>query len=96
MFGRDATWTKLASLLGQGARIRSTRLTEHFDFEAFNLAQSGQSVLLFALDKQGRLRVYSSNDKFNAEPGWTLITLCTSEVEVPVPDDVDEEGAEPA
>lgn len=44
------TWSKLASLAGQGAAPKSTPLTEEYDFEAFNADQGRQGINLFALD----------------------------------------------
>ena len=75
LFGRDVTWSKLASLLGQGAETRSTPLTDEYDFEAFNANQNGQSVNLFALDDKERLRVFSQEHELEPVPGWTVVSL---------------------
>lgn len=75
LFSRDATWTKLASLLGQGAKIRSTTLSEEFDFEAYNLAQNRSTVLLFAINDKGRLKVFSTREELAPEAGWKIIAI---------------------
>lgn len=79
LFGRDVTWAKLASLAGQGARPKSTPLTEEYDFEAYNADQAEKSVKLFALDEKGRLRVFSPDHDLKPAPGWTVVSLATND-----------------
>ncbi len=81
LFNRDATWTKLASLIGQGARVKSTKLTEEFDFEAYKLTQDGQSIIMFALNDEGKLKVFSDFKEQQPGPGWTIIALGNEETE---------------
>ncbi|HET6564519.1 MAG TPA: sodium:proton antiporter [Xanthomonadales bacterium] len=75
LFSNDATWTKLASMLGQGAKIRTTQLTDEFDFEAYRIAQSKGSVIMFAINDKGRLKVFSSREQLLPESGWKVIAL---------------------
>ena len=75
LFGKEASWAKLASLIGQGATVRSTTLSEEFDFEAYCATQDKQAIKLFALDDRGNLRVFSSKNELEPGPGWTLISL---------------------
>jgi hypothetical protein len=75
LFGDDVSWTKLASMAAQGATIRSTRITEEFDFEAFNASQNDNSINLFALDASDRLRVFGSTPGFTPEDGWKIVSL---------------------
>ena len=75
LFGRDVSWTRLASLMGKGAVTRSTPLTEEYDFEAYNADQGRQSVNLFALDEKGRLQVFCPDCEFEPGPGWTIVSL---------------------
>lgn len=79
LFSKDSTWAKLASLLGQGARIRSTRLSESFDFEAYRISQSKSSVIMFAINDKGRLKVFSSREEIIPGAGWTVIALSLDE-----------------
>lgn len=75
LFGEDVSWSKLASMVAQGAVVRSTRITEEFDFEAFNASQENGAVNLFALNDSGRLRVFGGEPPFTPEPGWTVVSL---------------------
>ena len=76
LFGSDTSWSKLATMISQGAVIRSTKLTEEFDFEDFNAEQKNNIVVLFALNPDGRLRVVGGDRlSFAPEPGWTIVSL---------------------
>lgn len=75
LFARDATWSKLASLMGQGAIVKSTPLTEEYDYEAFCADQDKSAVNLFALDPNGRLEVWSTDREPVPEAGWTVVSL---------------------
>lgn len=75
LFGQDVTWARLASLIRRGARPRSTPLTEEYDFKAYNADRKERSVKLFALDDEGRLRVFSDERELMPEPGWTVVSL---------------------
>lgn len=75
LFGKEFSWLKLASLIGQGAKVCSTKRSDSYDFEAFRASQNRQDVMLFALDGGGRLKVFSSHQEMAPEAGWTVISL---------------------
>ncbi len=75
LFSKDASWAKLASLVSNGGEIRSTSLTENFDFEAYQAEWGKQATHLFALDENGKLRVFTDRQTFQPEAGWTIISL---------------------
>ena len=75
LFAKDATWSKLASLISKGAVTKSTPLTEEYDYEAFCADQDKNAVNLFALDANGRLKVYSADGELVPEPGWIVASL---------------------
>ncbi len=79
LFEEDISWSRLASLLGQGAVVKSTGLTEEYNFETFNASQGKQAVNLFALDDKGRLKVFSTQTEFAPGPGWTVVSLAMEE-----------------
>jgi hypothetical protein len=79
LFGRDVTWHKLASLAGQGARPKSTPLTEEYDFEAYKADQGDHAVMLFALDEKQRLRLVGRDREPKPGPGWTVVSLAASD-----------------
>ncbi len=76
LFGSEVSWARLASMISDGSVIRSTKLTEEFDFEDYNAEQKDNVVVLFALNPEGRLRVQGGDRQFFApEPGWTVVSL---------------------
>lgn len=75
LFGEDITFSKLASLIGQGGTIRQTRLTENFDFADYQKEYGRRAILLFALTAKNKLRCFAKGEKITPEPGWTIIAL---------------------
>ncbi|RMH40060.1 MAG: sodium:proton antiporter [Gammaproteobacteria bacterium] len=75
LFGPDMSWQKIASLLGQGAEIKWTRLTEEFTIEDYRRQWGKNAYLLFAFTPEGRLRVYRGPDSLPLGPGWTVGAL---------------------
>ncbi len=75
LFGEDVTYSKLASLMSKGADIRSTLLTEEFDFEAYREKYGSRSIPLFALSPKGKLECFVAGDKLTPQSGWTIIAL---------------------
>lgn len=62
LFGNDATYTKLASMLSKKARIKITNITDTYSFEQYK-ADNKQFVPLYTIDKEGKLHVIT--DKFD-------------------------------
>jgi NhaP-type Na+/H+ or K+/H+ antiporter len=75
LFSDNATWAKLASLVGQGAEIRSTTLSESFNYDAYVAADERKLVELFAVDENGKLMVFTTQTEINPREGWTLISM---------------------
>lgn len=68
------TFTKFSSLLSQGAKLRSTTLTDSFDFAA--LTEENDAIHpLFALDKKNRLHIFSPEKPISPNSGWQVISL---------------------
>lgn len=75
LFGKDITYTKLASLLAQGSEVRGTPLTGNFDFRAYREAYGRNAIPLFAIDPRERLHVFVADGKLEPAEGWTVISL---------------------
>lgn len=75
LFPSGTTWSKLSSLLSKGAEIRSTVLTEEFDFEAYKTTWGDNAIPLMAVDGQGKLQVRVADEQWSPEAGWTLLAL---------------------
>ena len=75
LFGDDMIHARFAELLDAGWRIKSTRLSETFDWPKFIEEHGSESVLLFGVEERGSLRVVSSKRDIEPKPGWTVIVL---------------------
>ena len=71
----DLTFGKLSQWLKQGARIRSTQITEEYSFADFIEQNATRVIPLIAIDKKRHIHVFT--DKVTAEPkaGWLVISV---------------------
>ena len=83
LFGDKVTLTQLASQLGQGAEIRTTLLSDSYDYDAYVEHYHNRALPLFAIDDRQRLHVFVAGETQTPEPGWQIIAL--------IPDDLLEE-----
>ncbi len=74
LFGFDATYAKLASLLSRGGEIRATQLSEQFGWEEYRRTHA-EPTLLFAVDPGGRLLVNQAASPLALQAGWTALSL---------------------
>lgn len=75
LFGEHMTHGRFAELMQAGWHIKSTRLTETFDWPHFVEQYGSDAVLLFGIEERGTLRVVSSKREIDPRPGWLVIVL---------------------
>lgn len=75
LFGEEVIYPKLASLVSQGAEIRRTRLSEEFDWAAYEAENGGRVIPLFAVTPEGRLRMFLAEEAVEPGPGWSVLAL---------------------
>ncbi|UCZ87286.1 cation:proton antiporter [Pseudomonas sp. L5B5] len=76
LLGSEAlSYTKLASLLGQGAELYSTHLTDAFGWDDYQALHKERATLLFARDTAGWVHVLTPQSSLKPAPGWTLLAL---------------------
>jgi CPA1 family monovalent cation:H+ antiporter len=75
LFGAEVDYAALAGLVGKGAELRRTRLTESFSFDDYRAEYGDAVVPLFALNPEGRLRLFVERDGPAPEAGWTVFGL---------------------
>lgn len=81
LFAKDATFAKLSSLMGQGAEVRCTRLSEDFDFEAYQNKYGKKAIKFFAIDARDRLHIFTTDSEIEPKMDWRIISLITPEQE---------------
>ncbi|MDH4332260.1 MAG: cation:proton antiporter [Desulfobulbaceae bacterium] len=78
LFGPEVTFSSLAkALTHDGWEMRSTTLSQAFDFIAYQQLYEQRSVPLFAVTPKGQIEVFSVEERLNPQPGWTIIGLVT-------------------
>ncbi|MDY6980031.1 MAG: sodium:proton antiporter [Pseudomonadota bacterium] len=75
LFGEDVTFSKLSSLLSQGAEIHDTRLGDDFSFEDFKNKYGKRATPLFAIDPRGRIQVFVVDGKLAPDTDWVVLSL---------------------
>lgn len=71
------TFSKLSSLISQGARFKATTLTEDFGFSQWQQEAGKGRIAVLALTPERRVRVFSPAQPFEPAADWTLIYLET-------------------
>ncbi|MCK5667826.1 MAG: sodium:proton antiporter, partial [Gammaproteobacteria bacterium] len=75
LFNKDITYGQIASLLRQGAEIKSTQLSDEYDYDAYIRSRTEQLIPLFAIDQRDRLHIITAEQEIAPEPGWSIISL---------------------
>ena len=75
LFGENITHGTVASWLRNGAEIRTTQLSEEFDFDAYKHKYSGNIIPLYSVDNKNRLQFIVVDGTVKPEPGWSLTSL---------------------
>jgi hypothetical protein len=66
--------------LGQGGEIRTTHLSENYDYEAYQAHYHNRAIPLFAVDNHRRLHVVVADEEPEVEAGWQLVGLIPAEL----------------
>lgn len=75
LFTKEITYGQIASLLRQGAEIKSTQLSDEYDYEAYISNRTEQLIPLFAIDLRERLHIITAKQEILPESGWSVISL---------------------
>ncbi|MFQ5735294.1 MAG: cation:proton antiporter [Thermodesulfobacteriota bacterium] len=80
LFGKDVNFSYLTHKFYAGAIVKKTRLTEKFDFDAFQ-QRYGSVVPLFLISEEGKLSVFTIDKQLEPRPGDTILSLVDPEME---------------
>ncbi|MDH3329829.1 MAG: cation:proton antiporter [Desulfobulbaceae bacterium] len=75
LFGRDITYSSLASALSEGGEVRTTKLTSEFGYDEFAQKYDSQATPLFAIDPRKRFHIVTEKKRIHPEAGWSIIYL---------------------
>jgi CPA1 family monovalent cation:H+ antiporter len=74
LFGGKHTIDELVTRLASGQAPRKTEITDEFSIDDYN-ARNPDSLVLFAIDANGRLRMPVDDESFAPRAGWTITAL---------------------
>ncbi len=75
LFGKEAHSGRLHELLDAGHVVKSTHLTEEFDYTAFRRLYGPDAIPLFVIAETGRLHVRTADQTSEPKPDQTLVSL---------------------
>lgn len=75
LFAPGMTYSRLASSLEQGAKIKATSLSDGFTYDDFLAHHGDRAVPLLALNERGYAMPFVAGSTLKPLPGWTLISL---------------------
>lgn len=78
LFDPEMTYPELNRRFLEGAVVKTTQLTEEFDYNAFQRRYNGMAVPLFLVDKNGNLKVFTVDNPPKPQPGQKLISIIKS------------------
>lgn len=82
LFDEEATFSRISALLAKGWKIRQTKLTEEFNFKAYQEKYEGKFIPLFAVTSKGDLQIFTVDGSLVPQPGWTLVSLLGYNIKV--------------
>jgi len=81
LFSEDATFSKLASLIAQGAEMRTTNISEEFTFENYQEKYGSNAIPMFVIDARKRLTILSGLPTAEQVPAGSKIVALIKAVE---------------
>lgn len=82
LFDEGITYGKLASWATKGAKIKTTRLSEEFNYEAYLKEYADRALKLVAIDTHGRIQLFTTNNSIKPKADWRIMSLITAEKKV--------------
>lgn len=75
LFGQNMTYRRFTEMLQDGWCIKTNELTEQFDWAELRAQHGGESIFLFGISPNGRLRVVDADRSLEPQSGWRVIVL---------------------
>lgn len=75
LFDTELTYARLAQRFAAGAVVKTTPLTDEFDYDDFREMYGERAVLLFVVDEAGNLLVDVAENALTPRPGQDVISL---------------------
>lgn len=79
LFAADATYNHLAKQFASGAIIKTTDLTDEFDYDAFKEHYGESAMPMFLIDQNKKMTIFTVDNPPKPKPGQKLISLIKPE-----------------
>lgn len=80
LFDENANYNALSHQLATGATIKTTRLSEQFDYDAFQAYYQYSALPLFVITSSGDLLVWTADQPLAPTPGQRIVSLTPAEI----------------
>jgi NhaP-type Na+/H+ or K+/H+ antiporter len=81
LFDKELSYSKLASWIAQGAKIKKTTLSESFKFDDYKQQYGKRAIPLFIFNGKQQLRFFTGAEGLSPDSGWTVVALIQEEKE---------------
>ena len=81
LFEEGITYAFLASAINRGATIKTTRLSEEFSYEDYEINYAGRALPLLMIDANNRFQIVLTTSAFKPTSGCKIISLILPEEE---------------
>ena len=81
LFTNEVTYSKLASLLSQNAKIKQTNLSDSFSYQDYLEQYGKRATPLFAVNAKRQLRFFTREEDFAPDAAWIITSLIQEEPE---------------
>ena len=85
IFDKNTTYQDLENRLNQGAKIKTTLLTEKFSYGNYLEQDNNQRTPLFAIDPNDKIYVFTINPDFSPGVGWKIIGISQEGMDSTIP-----------
>ncbi|MCS4533346.1 cation:proton antiporter [Neisseria montereyensis] len=76
LFGKDMTYSKLASMVSKNARTKTTNITAAYNYTQYQ-QDNKNAIPLLIIDKHGVMRVITTDFNPKSQSGYKLVALVT-------------------
>ncbi len=74
LFDGEIRIDELISAIKSGATMKKTVLSDEYGIDEYK-AENPDTLIMFAIDKDGDLRLPVTDEEFEPQPGWTIMAL---------------------
>jgi NhaP-type Na+/H+ or K+/H+ antiporter len=75
LFGEDVTYADLVGMVARGRQVKSTRLSDEFDWETYRSKYGASRLPLFMIDPKGLVKPFTSDTELTPTAGSIIISL---------------------